>query len=175
MPRRSTCICSGSWRARPGRRTTQVESAALFDKALSLWRGEPFAALDTEWLDDVRLSLEAERLSVSLDRNDAALRAERHGELLGELTAALQANPLDERLAGQLMLAQYRSGRQADALEIYRRVRDRLVDELGVDPSPPLREVHQQILSGDPGAGTAPPVIGQLRPAGRRTTPSTYC
>jgi hypothetical protein len=70
-----------------------------------------------------------------LDRNDAALRAERHAELLAELTAALETNPLDERLAGQLMLAQYRSGRQADALGTYRQMRDRLIDELGVDPA----------------------------------------
>ena len=91
-----------------------------------------------------------ERLSAALDRNDAALRAGRHAELLGELTAAVAAHPLDERLAGQLMLAQYRSGRQADALDTYRQMRERLVDELGVDPSPPLQAVHQQILDGDP-------------------------
>ena len=134
-----------------------LEAAALFDTALDLWRGEPFAALDTPWVDEVRTALEAERLSVVLDRNDAALRAGRHAELLGELAAAMQAHPLDERLAGQLMLAQYRSGRQADALDTYRRMRERLVEELGVDPSPPLREVHQQILDGDPGADAAPP------------------
>ena len=109
----------------------------------------PFAALDTPWFNDMRDSLEVERISVALDRNDAALRAGRHAELLGELTVALQAHPLDERLAGQLMLAQYRSGRQADALETYRQMRDRLVDELGVDPSPPLRAVHRQILDGE--------------------------
>jgi predicted ATPase len=100
-------------------------------------------------VNDVRTALEAERLSVELDRNDVALRAGRHAELLGALTAALQAHPLDERLAGQLMLAQYRSGRQADALETFRQMRDRLVEELGVDPSPPLRGVYQTILEGE--------------------------
>ena len=116
--------------------TDPAAAATLFDAALELWRGKPFAALDTPWFNDLRDSLEVERFSVALDRNDAALRAGRHADLLGELTAALQAHPFDERLAGQLMLAQYRSGRQADALDTYRPMRERLVDELGVDPSP---------------------------------------
>ncbi len=128
-----------------------LDAASLLDGALDLWRGEPFASLDTPWVNDVRTALQVERLSVALDRNDAALRAGRHAELLGELVTALHAHPLDERLAGQLMLAQYRCGRQADALQTYRQMRDRLVEELGVDPSPSLREVHQQILDGDPG------------------------
>ena len=122
------------------------EAMTLYRRALELWRGEPLAGLDTPWISDVRISLETERLSVELDRNDAALRAGRHTELLGELEAALHAHPLDERLAGQVMLAQYRSGRQADALDTYRRTRERLIEELGVEPSPPLRAVHQQIL-----------------------------
>ena len=129
-----------------------AEAAALFDSALGLWRGEPFASLDTPWINDVRNAFEAERVSVTLDRNDTALQAGRHADLLGELVLAAQAYPLDERLAGQLMLAQYRCGRQAGALETYRLMRDRLVEELGVDPSPTLREVHQRILDGDKGA-----------------------
>ena len=135
------------------------DAVALFDRALDLWRGEPFASLDTPWVNDVRTALEAERLSVALDRNDVALRAGRHTELLVELAAALHAHPLDERLAGQLMLAQYRSGRQADALETYRQMRERLVDELGVDPSPPLRRVHQQILDGEPPPRVSEPAV----------------
>lgn len=131
-----------------------TEAAAAFDAALKLWRGEPFTALDTPWMNDIRDALLLERFSVTLDRNDAALRAGRHSELLGDLTAALQSHPLDERLAGQLMLAQYRSGRQAEALDTYRKTRDLLVDELGVDPSPLLQNVHQQILDGE----AAPPV-----------------
>ena len=126
-----------------------ADAVALFDRALELWRGVPLASLDTPWINDVRTSLEAERLSVLLDRNDVALGVGRHAELLGELTDALHAHPLDERLAGQLMLAQYRSGRQAAALDTYLQMRERLVEELGVDPSPPLQAVHQKILDGD--------------------------
>ncbi len=127
-----------------------VEAIVLFDRCLDIWGGEPLATLNTAWINDLRGALVAERLSVILDRNDVALRAGRHGELLGELTATLAAHPLDERLAGQLMLAQYRSGRQADALGTYRQMRDRLVEELGVDPGPSLQQVHQQILGGNP-------------------------
>lgn len=130
------------------------EATSLLQQALTLWRGEPFSGMETPWFSDMRNALESERLSVFLDRNDAALRAGRHTEIVAELESALHAHPLDERLAGQAMLAQSRSGRQADALEIYRRMRDRLVDELGVDPSPMLRDVHRQILDAD----TAPPV-----------------
>jgi DNA-binding SARP family transcriptional activator len=126
-----------------------AEATALFDSALGLWRGQPFASLDTPWINDVRNAFEAERDSVTLDRNDAALQAGRHADLLGELVTAIHADPLDERLAGQLMLAQYRSGRQAEALDTYRQMRDRLVEELGVEPSPMLRDVHQRILDGD--------------------------
>ncbi|MDX1878278.1 BTAD domain-containing putative transcriptional regulator [Mycolicibacterium sp. 141076] len=127
-----------------------AEAAGLFDTALRLWRGEPFATIDTPWANEVRGSLEAERFSAVLDRNDAALGAGRHGEFLNELTTTLQAHPLDERVAGQLMLAQYRCGRQAAALKTYRAMRERLVEELGVDPSPALQAVQQQILDGDP-------------------------
>jgi predicted ATPase/DNA-binding SARP family transcriptional activator len=125
-------------------------STALFERALGLWRGEPFLAVDTPWVNELRSLLEAEHLSAALDRNDAALKAGRHAELLGDLTSALQAHPLDERVAAQLMRAQYRSGRQAKALETYRMMRERLVTELGVDPSPALTAAHHEILSGDP-------------------------
>jgi DNA-binding SARP family transcriptional activator len=145
-----------------------AEGAVLFDQALDLWRGEAFASLDTPWLDDVRDALDAERQAAALDRNDVALRAGRHAELLPELLAQAAARPLDERLAGQLMLALYRCGRQADALAVYHAVRRRLVDELGADPSRPLRQLHQQILIGEPALipRQVPP-----RPPGRTAVP----
>jgi predicted ATPase/DNA-binding SARP family transcriptional activator len=151
---------------REARDTADPEAAAaLFGQALDLWRGEPFAALDGPWFADVRTALQAEREAAELDRNDAALRAGRHAELLGELAAAARARPLDERLAGQLMLALYRSGRQADALAVYQEIRTQLVEELGADPSPPLRRVHQQILDGDPVPAPRPAADASEAPA----------
>ncbi|ORV84172.1 BTAD domain-containing putative transcriptional regulator [Mycolicibacterium iranicum] len=145
------------------------EATSRFEQALALWRGEPFSGMETAWFSDMRNVLVAERMSVLLDRNDAALRAGRHTEIVAELESALHAHPLDERLAGQAMLAQSRSGRQADALDTYRRMRDRLVDELGVDPSPMLREVHRQILDADaaPPRAVPPPkaVAHHVRPS----------
>lgn len=151
-------------------------AAHLFDQALELWRGEAFGFLDTAWVNDVRTTLSAEHLSVELDRNDALLKIGHHAQLLVGLTESLGLNTLDERLAGQLMLAQYRSGRQADALETYRTMRERLVEELGVDPSPSLQTVHQQILGGDPAPTVAQPAASVrvvTRPSGgvpRRST-----
>lgn len=145
-----------------------ADAMTLFTQALELWRGEPLGPLDTPWADKIRHSLEAERFSIKLDRNDAALTAGGHTELLADLAATLQEQPLDERLAGQLMRALYGSGRQADALQVYRTMRERLVDELGVDPSPALQAVHQSILDGDSG-----PSVARTAPAPRPTVRRT--
>ncbi|MEU4557152.1 BTAD domain-containing putative transcriptional regulator [Actinoplanes sp. NPDC023936] len=153
-------------------------AADVIGQALGLWRGEPFAGLDTPWLDGMRRTLLGERFAAELDRNDVLLRLGRHGELLPGLTAAVAEHPLDERLAGQAMLALYRCGRQADADEQYRRIRHRLADELGSDPGAALRRLHEQILVADPElaapAGDGPIAvpaaehrpIGENRPAG---------
>jgi DNA-binding SARP family transcriptional activator/tetratricopeptide (TPR) repeat protein len=126
------------------------EALDRFEQALELWRGAVFATLDTPWLCDMRTVLEAEQLTAVLDRNDLALRVGRHTDLLSELSTCADKHPLNERVAGQLMHALYRSGRQADALRHYERVRSTLADELGTDPSPPLRELHRRILNADP-------------------------
>jgi DNA-binding SARP family transcriptional activator/tetratricopeptide (TPR) repeat protein len=122
---------------------------ALLDEAVGLWRGEPLAGLSSPWLDTMRDHLEAERWAVELDRTDVMLRTGRHSECLAELSARTAAHPLDERLAGQLLLALYRCGRPADALDYYQRTRRLLAEELGTDPGPALRALHQRILSGD--------------------------
>ncbi|MEU8658080.1 AfsR/SARP family transcriptional regulator [Actinoplanes philippinensis] len=125
-------------------------AAGLIEQALRLWRGDPFAGLDTPWLAGMRRTLLDERFAAELDGNDVLLRLGRHGELLPALSAAVAEHPLDERLAGQAMLALYRCGRQADADEQYRRIRRRLADEMGSDPGAELRRLHEQVLAADP-------------------------
>jgi DNA-binding SARP family transcriptional activator len=105
--------------------------------ALELWRGPA-------------PGLEERRLAALEDRIDADLALARHAELVAELETLVAEHPLRERLRGQLMLALYRSGRQADALEEYRRTRETLVDELGIEPSEELQELQRAILRHDP-------------------------
>ncbi|MEV4345189.1 tetratricopeptide repeat protein [Actinoplanes sp. NPDC049596] len=144
--------------------------AELIAQGLGLWRGEPFAGLDTPWLSTTRELLLGERFAAELDHHDVLLRLARHGELLPRLTAAVAEHPLDERLAEQFMLALYRSGRQADADEQYRRIRARLADELGSDPGAGLRRLHERILAADPAltptaASPIPPTVAAAKAA----------
>ncbi|MCG7523257.1 tetratricopeptide repeat protein [Streptomyces sp. OfavH-34-F] len=125
-------------------------ASALMRQALELWRGEPFAAVETPWFHDLRHVLERTRFAAELDGTDIRLRCGEHGELLPTLTARAEEHPLDERVAAQLVLALYRSGRPADALTGYHGIRRRLAEELGVDPGAPLQRLHQRILNGDP-------------------------
>jgi DNA-binding SARP family transcriptional activator/DNA-binding transcriptional ArsR family regulator len=141
------------------------ESIASFNEALALWRGDAFAGLDIPWLDAVRAGLDRQRLAAELDRNDLALQQGRHAELVTTLPGLAAAHPLDERLAGQLMLALYRGGRQAEALQHYLHVRDRLAEELGTDPGAPLRRVHRQILGADLDPVPAPAALPHQLPA----------
>jgi DNA-binding SARP family transcriptional activator/class 3 adenylate cyclase len=127
-------------------------------EALALWRGAPLADFAFESFAQGEINRFDElRLTVLEDRIDADLELGRHGELVGELEALVQEHPLRERLRGQLMLALYRSGRQAESLQIYQAGRRALVDELGIEPSPTLQELHGAILRQerrlDSGAG----------------------
>jgi DNA-binding SARP family transcriptional activator/predicted negative regulator of RcsB-dependent stress response len=140
-------------------RRDQDNAAALLTEALGLWRGEPFSTLDTPWLATVRSALEARRFAALLDRNDLVLEQGGHTELLADLDATAAAFPLDERLAGQLMLALYRCGRQADALLRYEQIRVRLADELGTDPGPALRLLHKRMLTADLALAVSSPVV----------------
>jgi DNA-binding SARP family transcriptional activator len=127
--------------------------------ALALWRGPALAEFVYEpFAQPAVLRLEELRLTALERRIDADLALGRHLDLVGELQALVLEHPLRERLRAQLMLALYRSGRQADALETYRDGRRILVEELGIDPSPALQELEGAILRHDPDVrGAEPP------------------
>jgi DNA-binding SARP family transcriptional activator/tetratricopeptide (TPR) repeat protein len=137
-----------------GRQAARAEdwatTSALLTEALALWRGAPCPDLagiasvapELHRLDEARIDALRERVN-------ADLWLGRHHELVGELQRLVAEHPLVESFHGQLMLALYRGGRQAEALETYRRLHRRLTDELGVEPSRQLRELHQDILKGD--------------------------
>lgn len=138
--------------------------------ALALWRGqalsdladEPFAATEIRRLEELRLR--ATELAI-----DADLAAGRHAEVIAELEALVAQEPLRERLHARLMLALYRSGRQADALEAYRHAREVLVEQLGIEPGPELHDVQQAILDQDPALDA--PVMAGERPTERPSLP----
>jgi DNA-binding SARP family transcriptional activator/class 3 adenylate cyclase len=134
-----------------------AEAARLLRRGLDLWRG--LALGDVELAasgQGERVRLEERRLAAVEDRLEADLASGRHRELVGELEALVAAHPLRERLHGQHILALYRCGRQAEALEAYRRTRATLAEELGIDPSPPLRALEQAILIQDPDLDWSP-------------------
>ncbi len=132
----------------------------LLRQALDLWRGPALADLAAEpFAQGHVVSLEERRLSALEDLIDADLAAGRHQDLAGELEALIAAHPLRERLRGQLMLALYRAGRQADALEVYRRTQHHLAEELGIDPGAALQRLEQAVLTHDPALEWAPPVV----------------
>jgi DNA-binding SARP family transcriptional activator len=128
------------------------ERAEGLRRALALWRGPPLADLGFEsFAQSEIVRLQELRLAVVEDRVEAELEAGRHAELAGELETLAEEHPLRERLRAQLMLALYRAGRQAEALQIYHDTRRVLVEELGIDPSPSLQQLHGSILRQDPG------------------------
>ena len=132
------------------RKEPAEDRAAKLQQALALWRGPPLADLGFEGFAQPEIArLEELRLAVLEDRLEAELEAGRHGEIVGELETLTDEQPLRERLRGHLMLALYRSGRQAEALQIYHDTRRVLVDELGIDPSPNLQRLHGAILRQD--------------------------
>ncbi|HEY2651071.1 MAG TPA: BTAD domain-containing putative transcriptional regulator, partial [Solirubrobacteraceae bacterium] len=138
-----------------GRRALQAgdprAAAGRLREALDLWRGsaladfayEPFAQNEIARLDDARLATLADRI-------DADLAIGEHAGLVGELEALVAEHPSRERFQAQLMLALYRSGRQADALESYRNARQALIAELGLEPGRTLQELERAILAQDP-------------------------
>jgi DNA-binding SARP family transcriptional activator len=138
----------GGAAARNGEWTRAWES---LDEALGLWRGAPLADVSCEPLHRDELpGLEELRLQALEWRADAGLGLGRHSELAAELQPLTAAHPLRERFYAQLMLAQYRCGRQAEALATYQGARQMLTEALGADPGTELRDLHQRILTADP-------------------------
>ncbi|MEV6297801.1 BTAD domain-containing putative transcriptional regulator [Actinoplanes sp. NPDC051861] len=123
--------------------------AAGLRAALGLWRGTACPEIDALAVRQAADALDERRALAVEDWADLELAAGRARDLLGELGELVQRYPLRERLRGQLMTALHRSGRQADALAEYRRARDTLVAELGIEPGPELQELHRKMLSGD--------------------------
>jgi DNA-binding SARP family transcriptional activator len=122
--------------------------SARLDRALALWRGSVLDGLAMDAFGRADIArLEELRASVLERRIDADLALGRHRDLIGELEALVRTHPLREELRGQLMVALYRSGRQADALAAYRQARQVLADELGIDPSPALQALELDILN----------------------------
>ena len=145
-------------------RLLPAAKAAKLAEALGLWRGPVLADFSYEsWAQAEIARLEDLRLAALESRLDAELECGRAGELVGELEALVQGHPLRERLRGQLMLALYRAGRQADALEAYTAARSALVDELGIDPGPELQELHRSILNQDAALAAEAPVVPTIR------------
>ena len=131
-------------------------AAAEASAALSLWRGEPLADVDSEVLAARDVPRLAElRLQALEIRIDADLHLGRHTEVIAELQRLICDHPLRERLHGLLMLAVYRDGRQAEALAAYQHIRRLLIHELGTEPGTGLRELQQQILAVDPACSLA--------------------
>jgi DNA-binding SARP family transcriptional activator/tetratricopeptide (TPR) repeat protein len=148
-----------------------ARAADLLAEACAWWPGPgtPLAGVSGDWVDRVRAGLEHEWLALVAERFDAEIRAGRHDSIIGPLSEAWATHPLAESLAGLLMLALYRSGSHADALEVYRTLRRRMVDELGDEPGPALRTMQERILRRDPALDLAPEAL-----ATRLESPSAH-
>lgn len=141
-----TVVAQARAAARNGRTDAARDS---YRSALNLWRGPALGSIRSEALGHATAALEEEHAQVLAECIEAELALGAGGELVSELTELVHRFPYQERLHAALMLSLYRAERQADALAAYRRVRDLLVSELGQEPGPVLRELHQRILTGD--------------------------
>jgi class 3 adenylate cyclase/tetratricopeptide (TPR) repeat protein len=152
-------------------RETPERGAETLREALALWRGPPLAELASEPFAQAEVArLEELRAAAKEALFDVELELGRHAQLVAELEAFVGEHPLRERPRGQLMLALYRSGRQADALEAYRHARETLVEELGLEPSSALQQLEQAILRHDPSVDLERPQAKTAREPERRKT-----
>jgi DNA-binding SARP family transcriptional activator len=156
------------------------EAVASFREALELWRGPALDGIEAPFAATEAVRLEEERLVVTEEAIEADLALGHHTELVGELGALVAEHPYQERLQAALMIALYRSGRRADALEVCRNARRTMVEELGLDPGRSLQDLEQAMLRDEPslelvrrppsppaataGEAVAPPMPGRRRP-----------
>ena len=150
------------------------EAVACYRDALRLWRGPALEDIDSQLLRGAASRLDEQRIAVNEDRLELELDLGRHHELVGELTELVSQFPLRERLRGQLMLALYRCGRSAEALQAYRQARQDMIDELGLEPGQPLQRLERAILTSDPSLDLPAAVAAASAAAGpvRQSAPS---
>ena len=130
---------------------TWPAAAASLESALGLWQGDALDGIPGPWAEIVRARLGEQRLTATEEHIELLLELGRAAEAAGQLTELVRAHPLRERFSGQLMLALYRCGRQAEALTVFADARRVLVQELGIEPGQELRGLHARILAADPG------------------------
>ena len=158
------CLGRAAWAAAEAEEWRRVSS--LLTKALRLWRGDPLVDVPSPALARREAARFTElRLQLMESRIDADLRLGRHRELVADLRRLTAEHPLREHIRAQLMCACYHCGLQAEALQVYRDAREILVGELGVEPGPELREMHQRILAADPDLTAMEPTRVTVRAA----------
>lgn len=151
--------------AREARHTGDLATEATeLRAALALWKGAPLAGVRGEYAEYERTRLCQIRLAAIEDLAAADIEQGRHVEAAADLASVITEQPLRERPRELLMLALYRSGRQAEALEVYQQTQRLLADELGLDPGPELQQMQRRILASDPALAVPPPVVVE-RPA----------
>jgi DNA-binding SARP family transcriptional activator len=149
------------------------QAAAELRAALALWRGPALAGLGGAVIEAEAAGLDEQRLTALEECFDLELTLGEHRQLVSELGAVAREHPLRERLAGQLMIALYRSGRQAEALDVYRQLASKLADDLGIDPSVEVSRLHEAILRQAPSLDVSVPAPTE-RPRAARYRPALH-
>jgi DNA-binding SARP family transcriptional activator/tetratricopeptide (TPR) repeat protein len=151
--------------ARAARASGDPVAAGSFAAALELWQGSALAGIAGPLAQTVRVGLGEQRLAATEEHIDTLLALGRHANAAERLIQLVREHPLRERFTEQLMLALYRCGRQAEALAVFAGARRVLTGELGIEPGPPLRQLHARILGADPGLDLATPARTPAAPA----------